>query len=556
MVTSPPIVGSTTWIDFRQLSPSAGGFSELFYDYLYDYDEVRPFFPSNFRTGQSFETVVQSLEARPPERSALVSVMLEQNKAWGVSQRALENITLLGKSTTFAVVTGQQVSLFGGPLYTIFKTITAIKLADILKAKFPRWDFVPVFWLEGEDHDFAEMNHTDVLSPDMKLTRIEYLPAGTLPEKNLGPIGELKMDESIHATFAALEEALQSTEFSTELLNSLKAHYTAGRTFGQAFVGWMDSLFGDYGVSFISPNDARLKKLVSGMFVKEIASFPETSRLVIDRSAELEQHYHAQLKAKSVNLFMFHKGGRYLIEPREHDFSLKGTRHFIQKDELMRIAAEQPELLSPNVVLRPIAQDMLLPTVAYVAGPSEVAYHAQLGPVYERFGVIQPVVYPRASASVIDERIERAAEKYQIDPAEFFEEVDKLTARVSAQLSGVNLDKVFSETTQQLHDALTELRFGLGEVDQTLLDPLEKMKSKMDLNLAVLKEKAVNAQKRNNEVAVRQIERAVGTLLPGGNLQERELSVLYFMNKYGSEFVKWLHGEIDVTGFKHQLLYL
>ncbi len=171
----------------------------------------------------------------------------------------------------------------------------------------------------------------------------------------------------------------------------------------------------DEGLVFLSANHPRLKPLLSPIFQKEISEFPQSSQLVIGQSAELEQKYHAQIKTKSINLFMFHKGGRYLIEPREPDFSLKGTRHFMGKEELLRIARETPELLSPNVVLRPMAQDTLLPTVAYVGGPSEIAYHAQLGPVYDHFGVTQPVVYPRASASFLEERVQRAMEKYGID---------------------------------------------------------------------------------------------------------------------------------------------
>ncbi|MCZ6777204.1 MAG: bacillithiol biosynthesis cysteine-adding enzyme BshC [Ignavibacteria bacterium] len=544
------------WIDYRQLPLSIGGFSELFFDFLYDYNQVQRFYKHNFRDFESYESVMRAIDERPPDRETLTRVLIGQNESFRSPAKTFENILLLEKPTTYAVVTGQQVGLFGGPMYTVFKMITTIKLAEKLKTKFPAYDFVPVFWVEGEDHDFVEMNNVSLLDSDSRVVKIEYLPGGAMPERNLGPIGELAFDASLEQTFAALGGALQKSEFTGELIMKLRECYATGRTFNQAFTLWMNFLFEDYGPIFISSNNRELKRLLSPMFVKEISEFPKTSQMVIAQSAELEEQYHAQIKAKSVNLFLFHKGGRYLIEPREHDFSLKGTRHYLQKDELLRIAQETPEMLSSNVVLRPIAQDTLLPTVAYVAGPAEVAYNAQLKPVYEYLNIPQPVLYPRASGSFVEERLERALEKYQLDLLQFFEDPEAVSTQVIERISEVKLDQVFGNTGTMVHDALNELKFGLKEIDPTLLGSLESVKSKIDTNLNVLKEKAIAAQKRRNETALRQVEKAVNTLLPNGNLQEREINVIYYMNKYGLELVNWLCGEMDITGFKHQVITL
>lgn len=544
------------WLDYRQLPIESGGFSELFFDYLYDFKEVERFYGKNFRDTQTLTNMVTALDGRTKDRSVLVKILQEQNRNFGSTPKALDNISLLLKPTTYAVVTGQQVGLFGGPLYTILKTITTIKLSEKLKQKLPQFDFVPIFWVEGEDHDFAEMNHISVLDPENKPARIEYLPGGEMPERNLGAIGEMVFDASLNQTLANLEAALQKTDFSEEVLKKLKEAYSPGRTFNQSFTRWMNYLFEDYGLVFISSNNPELKQLLSPVFVKEITEFPATSQTVIRQSALLEEKYHAQIKAKSINLFLFHKGGRYLIEPREHDFSLKGTRHFLQKDELLKIATETPELLSPNVVLRPIAQDTLLPTLVYVAGPSEIAYHAQLGPVYEEFNVVQPIIYPRASGSFLEERVDRVIEKYGIALTEFFEDAEKVTSKVAERISEVKADVLFASATSSFHDALNELKFGLKEIDPTLLGALEGVKAKIDGNLSVLKEKTTAAQKRRHETAMRQIEKAIAGLLPNGVLQEREINVIYYMNKYGPDLVKWLVGEVDIAGFKHQILTL
>ena len=544
------------WVDYRQLPLSTGGFSELFFDYLYSFDEVRPFFASDFRDPASFASLLPSLTARSYDRRTLVGVLGEQNASFGAPPKTFDHIALLKKPTTLAVVTGQQVGLFGGPLYTVFKTMTAVKLAVQLKTMFPAYDFVPVFWVEGEDHDFAEMNHTAVLNAENVVVRCEYLPGGTTPERNMGAVGELVFDSFLEQTFVQLEEGIGKTEFSDTVLGMLKGCYRQGRSFNHAFAAWMTLLFQEYGLVFLSPNNAQLKKLCSPIFVREVSEFPRTSQLVITKSAELEERYHAQIKAKSLNLFLFHKGGRYLIEPRETDFSLKGTRHFLTKDDLMRIANETPELLSANVVLRPLTQDSLLPSIAYVAGPSEIAYHAQLRPVYQEFGIPQPVLYPRASASFVEERLRRAMDKYGLDLLEFFGDSGRIVARVVEQISDVKVERIFGDAQRRVQETLNELKFGLGEIDPTLLGALDGVRSKFDGNLAVLKEKASAAQQRRNEAAVRQIERAANGLLPGGTLQERQLNVVQYLNKYGPDLMKWLGTELSMSGFKHQILTL
>jgi bacillithiol biosynthesis cysteine-adding enzyme BshC len=539
-------------LDYRKLPVTAGGYTDLFFDYLFDYRKVAQFFPGNFRDIESYGQILRDMPVG--DRDLLADVLEGENRGFGSSPKAFANIALLRRPTTYAVVTGQQVGLFGGPLYTLFKAVTAIKLAAHLKTKFPASDFVPVFWLEGEDHDFEEVNHIGVLTSENSPARVEYLHGEVIPDRNLGPIGELVLNEALGKSFEALEGYLQKTEYTGSLLERLKAHYRQGKTFNQAFAGWLTSLFGDQGLLFISSNNPKLKQLLSPIFEREVLGYPQSSQLVISQSAELEKEYHAQIKAKSLNLFMFHKGGRYLIEPRETDFSLKGTRHFVPKDDLARIARESPELLSPNVVLRPICQDTLLPTIAYVAGPAEIAYHAQLKPVYQYFGVVQPIVYPRASGSFLEERVQRAMEKYGLELSEFYGDINKVTSKVVEQIAEVKLDHVFESTSRRIHESLTELRFGLNEVDPTLLGTLENAVTRIDQNIGVLKEKATAAQKRRNDTAVRQVERAANGLLPNGTMQEREINILYFMNKYGPEVVERVFRELDIHAFTHQIL--
>jgi bacillithiol synthase len=531
-------------------------FSNLYSDYLNDYARVGEYFDADFHTPKNFHTKAKSVCEQFEHRAVLVEVLTEQNAVYGGNQRTQENIHLLSQPNTVAIVTGQQVGILTGPLYTIYKTLTAIKLCEKLRMLYPEYNYVPVFWLEGEDHDFAEINHIKVLNNENNPINIEYLIDGLPLEKNIGAVGEITIGKDIAPFFDQLQNILPKTEFKDSILELLRACYSEGTSFSVAFARVINRLFSDEGLVFISGHDRRLKQLLKNIFSKEINEYPKTSQLVIERSAELESRYTAQIKPKAVNLFYFHKGGRYLIEPREHDFSLKGTRQFFSKEELLRILEETPENFSPNVALRPICQDTILPTLAYIGGPSEIAYFAQLSIVYPYFNRSMPIIYPRATATLVEERQLKIMEKYQLSIIEFFDNPQNVSDKVVEIISEVKLEDLFAETVQRINDITNEMKFGLNYVDPTLLGALETTRSKIDSHFQVLKDKAMEAQKRRHETALRQVSKALNNLYPNGNLQEREFTITHFLNKYGLEFPQLLKDKLSVDSFEHQILQL
>jgi bacillithiol biosynthesis cysteine-adding enzyme BshC len=545
-----------TSIDFRELPLSADGFSKLFHDYIYNFSKIRHLYAGDFHSLENIAPHVERVRKPAEHRQILCDILGEQNRQLGCSEQTIRSIELLRNENTFCIVTGQQVGILGGPLYTIYKIFTAIKLAKHLNEKFSEYKFLPVFWLEGEDHDFAEVNHVTLLNQDNLPSKIEYLIDGKLPDKNLGAVGELLLDNALESSLSQLEKVLPHTEFRSSLLTTIRQSYAAGKTFNQAFAQWISYFIGEDALIFISSNDKRIKQILSPIFLKELQEFPRVSQLVIDQSAVLEKEYHAQIKPKAINLFLFYKGGRYLIEPRENDLSLKGTRYFPTRDELLSIAGETPEMLSPNVVLRTICQDTLLPTAIYVAGPSEIAYFAQLKPVYEYFGVPMPIIYPRASVTIVEQKLQSVLEKYELQLVYFFGNRKKLNDRVIDLLSEVNLDTLFSHAKQRIEELAGELKFGLDYIDTTLTGALETTSSKIESQLHVLKEKAAAAQRRKHEVALQQIDKVLNNVFPNGNYQERELNILHFMNKYGMDFPQRVYNEIKFDLFAHQVIML
>ncbi len=544
------------WIEYKQIQNFEVGITPLFVDYLNDFEKLKDYYAADFRDRKSWKKLIDKVLSKQKNRSTLVRVLTEQNKQHHCGIRTLANIDLLGNENTVAIVTGQQVGICSGPLYTIYKTLTAIKLAEQLSAQYPDYNFVPVFWVENEDHDFEEINKLNVLNPGGDLQTIEYLFGGKPLERNPGPVGSMVLDGFIDGFFDRLQSQLQESEFKAALFNELRGFYRPGTALGPAFVGLMNQMFEDSGLVFLNPSYAELKNILKPIFQKEIAGMSKTSQIVIETSAGLEEHYHAQIKAKSINLFMLHKGGRYLIEPRENDYSLKGTRQFFSKEELSTLVENSPEVISPNVVLRPICQDAILPTIAYVGGPSEVAYFAQLKPVYESFGVQMPVIYPRASVTILEEKVKNILEKFQVGFTEIWSDLDPLLVRIAEQVSEVKVDALFEQLHTLFHEAVAESRFGIQQIDPTLSGAIDSTLSRIDAQLNVLKEKTQSAQQRRQEVTIKQIQKVAANIFPKSNFQEREFNVVYYMNKYGPDFVKWLSGEIVIDRFQHQLIDL
>jgi bacillithiol biosynthesis cysteine-adding enzyme BshC len=544
------------WIDFRELSSFGESFSSLFTDYVSDFRKVQQYYGGDFRDEAHWRSLLKRVSERPIDRSGIVQILAQQNKNFHCGVRTLAHIDSLLNDNAVAVVTGQQVGLFTGPLYTIYKTLTTLKLVDYLAGKFPEYIFVPVFWLEGEDHDYEEVNSINLINTANEVATFTYEMRPPSNETNLGAVGKIEFDDGIVQLFEAIDQSLVQTEFKPKVLDLFRTAYQKGMTFNRAFAHLMNVLLENSGLVFLDPNDVEVKRLLAPLFQRELAETPKFCKLVIDRSAELEKQYHAQVKPKSLNLFFFHRGGRYLLEPRPDGYSLKGTRQHLTKEVVQQAAVQSPELFSPNVVLRPICQDWLLPTAAYIGGPSEVAYFAQLSPLYKEVQIPMPTIYPRASVTIVEEKAEKVLERFSLSFLDLFQDLEIVKSRVASQMAQLNIEELFGITLNSQLELLEHIKEPLESVDPTLIGALDNTKKKVTTHLDALKEKAVAAQKRQHEVALRQIDKAANLVFPRSHFQERELNVLYFLNKYGLEFLRWLYDELKIDTFKHQIVKL
>ena len=533
-------------------------FSDLYCDYVDGVTAVAPFFNGNPRNVDDVGAQLERVMARSFPREQLADILTAQNKIFHAGNKSFENIGLLRKPSTVAVVTGQQVGLLGGPLYTIYKTLTAIKLCKDLRKLHRNVNFIPVFWLETEDHDFAEANHATVLDAAGTPVTISYAPAAPVDETspNRGAVGALKFDDSIDAAVALMESTLSKSDFHDDLVRLIRSCYKPGADFGTAFGTLMQALFPEAGLVLVNPLDPEIKKLLIPVFRKELDSSPRVSEAIISQTAMIEDRYHAQVKARTINLFMLWKNGRYGIDPRRDrgDYWLKGTRQYFTKDDLHAMLENEPERFSPNVVLRPICQDYLFPTVCYVGGPGEVAYFAQFKTAYGVFDMSMPVIYPRASVTLVENKFAVQLEKLGMGLAEYLSNPHAALEKSVQAQSAINLNAVFEQRRGEIDSAFEGMRTAVESIDKTLGGALTNAREKSIQAFDLLAKKTLDAAVRSNETATRQMDKLKSAVYPNEELQERTLNIFTYLNKYSMEFLTTIAERISVDSFTHQAL--
>jgi bacillithiol biosynthesis cysteine-adding enzyme BshC len=346
------------------------------------------------------------------------------------------------------------------------------------------------------------------------------------------------------------------TEYKPKILEKINSFYREGNDYKTAFAEFMNWIFKDHGLVFIDCSDTEIKKLLTPVFEKELNSSPKMCEAIINTSAELEKHYDLQVKPKVINLFYIHNGNRLLIEPREGNrFALRNSKRRFEQEELMKILFENPENFSPNVVLRPLCQDYLLPTIAYIGGPSEVSYFAQLKPAYEHYDITMPIIYPRASVSLVESKINKFLKNYEINFEDIFDH-KKLLSKVVEKISEVKIEDEFSKFYDDINRVFYDMKNMTANVDKTLLNTVDSQKEKVIQSLEIFKSKLTNAQAKKSETTTTQLDKVTNNIYPKGSLQERMINIAYFLNKYDEQVIKKLFEELDINKFEHQVVEL
>ena len=526
----------------------------LTHDYLYDHGKVRDFYNGDFRDPAAFERQAERLRSRPIAREALAEVLTEQNAGYGCGPETLGAIGKLVRDKACAVVTGQQVGLFSGPLYTIYKALTAIKLSDALNRRGPG-SFVPVFWLASDDHDLAEVDHITLLDKDNRVREIRC-PAPQHERK--APVSDIPLPQEIGDCLGQLRDLTLDTEFKADILGALGDAYQPGRTYVEAFGRWMTRLFKSRGLILIDAVDHRLKEMGREVFYREIAGDSPSTRQAVAASERLRRAgYEAQIPLHEGILNQFYvERERHAIQWNDGAFDVKGLPSPKGKEELLGLAREKPFLFSPNVLLRPLYQDAVLPTVAYIGGPSEIAYFGQLKGVYETFGLPMPVIYPRKSVTIVERKIDHILKKYHLS-------VPDLWGNAAGAVGAITREEIPEAVGQAMlfvHDHLERdyaaLKAEILAFDPGLAESVDLAKGKVNQQLDFLRKKVQQAARRRNDIAVQQLHKAVDNVLPNQRLQERVFNIVPYLIKYGAAFIDKLDRAIDIDAMEHQFLVM
>lgn len=530
--------------------------SRLFLEYLEDPTSLRRFYPEAVRFHHELaERRARVLESYKTDRDALASALSESNARWGASAETFSNIERLRSPDSVAVVTGQQTGLFTGPLYTLYKALSAVKLAACLTAR--GTDAVPVFWMATEDHDWEEVQTAQVIACDGRLASVGV--SGEL-HKEGEQVGGVTLDASVGEASKRLFELMPSSEFLPDLEGLVRDAYAPGRRFGEAFARMLAALTGRYGLVLLDPVDAALKRLAAPLYSEAARLGAEIAAATDARSRELvEAGYHAQVHTSpdSFPLFLIDDGARRaLTRNREGRYRAKGTNHEWTADELADLAHAEPERFSPNVTLRAVVQDYLLPTITYFGGAAEVAYFAQTAESYRVLNRPATPILHRASLTIVERRTGRTLERYGLKLEDFFGGLDPVIARVVDEHLGAELAGAFNETDASVARALDELRGRLRDFDPTLADALDGGRRKITHQLEGLRARFQRAQMQRDRAVLRQLERASTALYPEKSLQERHVNVTSLLARHGRYLVEWIHDAIDLSTNDHQIVYL
>lgn len=520
-------------------------------DYHLAYDEVSEFFNGDFRDPTAYERQTCRLRSREYARGRLAEILREQNRSSGCGPRTQQNIEALLRDEACAVVTGQQVALFSGPLYSIYKALTAIKLAEYLNQQLGV-PVVPIFWLATDDHDFAEVDHVDLLDQAGQLRRISYQDR---PTQERVQVGGLSFSAQIEACVGALDEMTPQSEFKPEVLMLLKEAYQPGRTFAEAFAMWMTHLFSAHGLVLIDPCHPDLIAMARDPLLTEIRRGSPSSRCVMLTSQRLiEKDYTPQVRqqAGKLNLFLA-EHQRCPIHVAGDGFSVKDPERRFTRDELVEMVHRTPHAFSPNVLMRPLVQDTILPTVAYVGGPGEIAYFAQLRAAYEEFNIPMPVVYPRKGFTLLERHVESTMETLSIS-------IQDVWGGLSAKRDALAAEEIPGPLKEALATAVGNLERDLGAVcreatamDKSLGQTADGIHLKIRHQLNLLEGKVIQAAKKKQKIVGRRLTKAENGLYPNRHLQERVFNVTPFLMKYGFSWLGKLYNALDLTHFDHQV---
>lgn len=509
-----------------------GYFSKLICDYLDENDAIKPFY-NRFPSLKNFKLQIEEKQKNFSEekRRLLAKRIMYQYGDNRISQSTLSNIDLLKENTTFTITTGHQLNLFTGPLYFLYKIFSTINLCEQLKKEYPNYHFVPIYWMATEDHDFEEINHFNLFGKKMEWDR-----------KSSGAVGELSLD-GLKEIKHHLKKEFGESENGKRLIAYFSDTYTNHNNLADATRYLADKLFNHYGLVILDGNDVELKKCFIPYAEKELTEklsykeISETTKKLVDLD------FPEQVHPREINLFYLKENLRERIIEQEDRFYINETDISFSKKEILKELHEYPERFSPNALLRPLYQEVILPNLCYIGGGGELAYWFQLKDYFEKVEVPFPIVLLRNSALLIPKRLSEKLRKLKVGIEELFLPQHELITRHTYKISKIEID--FSKQKKYLKKQFRDLYKLAEKTDASFLGAVGAQEKKQLNGLEHLEKRLLKAQKRNLSDELERLRNIQDELFPNQSLQERQLNFSEFYLEYGDGLLETLKDGLD-----------
>lgn len=505
-------------------------FSQKDTDYVNSKPEIRRFYKYDV-TLEAFEQVIKDKQQDETNRTVLVDVLREQYAKLTTSDAVRDNIEALLDERTFTVTTAHQPSLFTGPLYYIYKIISTINLAEALRKQYPDYNFVPIFVSGGEDHDFDEVNHANIFGKTVEWESGES-----------GSVGMMKTD-TLQPALEQLKDILGGSDHAQHLYQRIETAYTSHERYSDATMHLVNELFKEQGLVVLNMSNAQLKRLFIPIMEDELLR--QTSHAYVEKTQqELEKAgFGSQAHAREINLFYLRDQIRNRIVLEKDTYKVLDTDYKFSKDELLQELQDHPERFSPNVVMRPLYQELILPNLAYVGGGGEISYWLERKSQFEHFGINYPMLVRRDSVLWLDKGTIKKMQKLDLDVYDLFEDTDLLIKRYVAENAESEIS--LAEEKEALEKLFEQAAAKAEDIDPTLKKAVLAEGAKQVKSLEQMESKIVRAEKQRHETALNQIRSLREKLFPGNGLQERHDNFTQFYLKYGDEFFIILKNNLD-----------
>lgn len=517
-------------------APNYGKFSNLILDYLTQNEKVSSFY-SEFPKEKAFKSQAERKLKTYHHRELVHSVLAKQLKGIELSPKQTENLEKFKLKNSLSITTGHQLNLFTGPLYFFYKIIQVIKASEQMSAQYPEYNFVPIFWMATEDHDFEEINH--FYYQDKKITW----------NKNArGAVGRLDL-EGLNEVFSEFFSQIPDSKQKKELEKCIENAYLNSKNLAEASLKLVHSFFGEYGLLILDGDDKELKSLMIPAFEKDLTQH-SAYKVVNETNQYLENKgYHLQVHPREINLFYLENDRiRERIVYSNERFQVLNTNYEFSKEELLEELHHFPEKFSPNVILRPLYQETILPNIAYVGGSGEIAYWLQLKDFFESQEIPFPLLIVRNSLLLISEKQRKKLEKLNIKYEDLNLSFSELLNQNIKKNSSIDIP--FEKYESQLYSVFDDLEEKAIQTDVSFSKMVLAQRKKQLNGLEKMKKRLIKAEKRKQSERVKQIEELYNTLFPNKILQERILNFSVFYLEYGKEFIAEIYKEVEPIDFR------